>query len=129
MKLLLARIAKRGSCGIQHHLTAERGSERFRPAHRGLSLRWAIWSYIHQACRRIVLRARRTEISKRTLEGDDAKVEAATVVLGTRTLSDTVDRALDSVLAVAMRRRMVERLRRMDGLDLDKPDVMNTAWR
>jgi hypothetical protein len=78
---------------------------------------------------RIVLRARRTEISERTLEVDDAKVEAAKVVLGTRTLSDTVDRALDSVLAVAMRRRMVERLRRMDGLDLDKPDVMNTAWR
>ena len=68
-------------------------------------------------------------MSKTTLEVDDAKVEAAKEVLGTRTLRDTVDRALDSVLAVATRRRTIERLRRMDGLDLDKPDVMDAAWR
>lgn len=60
---------------------------------------------------------------------DDAKVEAAKQVLGTRTLRDTVDRALDSVLAADTRRRTIERLRRMEGLDLDKPEVMDAAWR
>ena len=68
-------------------------------------------------------------MSKTTLEVDDAKVEAAKAVLGTRTLRDTVDRALDNVLAIATRRRTIDRLRRMDGLDLDKPDVMDAAWR
>jgi len=68
-------------------------------------------------------------VAKTTLEVDDAKVEAAKQVLGTRTLRDTVDRALDSVLAADTRRRTIERLRRMEGLDLDKPEVMDAAWR
>lgn len=68
-------------------------------------------------------------MAKTTLDVDDAKVEAAKQVLGTRTLRDTVDRALDSVLAADTRRRTIERLRRMDGLDLDKPEVMDAAWR
>ena len=68
-------------------------------------------------------------MSKTTLEVDDAKVEAAKEVLGTRTLKDTVDKALDGVLAVATRRRVIERLRKMKGLDLDKPEVMDAAWR
>ena len=68
-------------------------------------------------------------MAKTTLDVDDAKVEAAKQVLGTRTLRETVDRALDSVLAADTRRRTIERLRRMDGLDLDKPEVMDAAWR
>ena len=68
-------------------------------------------------------------MAKTTLDVDDAKVEAAKQVLGTRTLRDTVDRALDSVIAADTRRRTIERLRRMDGLDLDKPEVMDAAWR
>lgn len=68
-------------------------------------------------------------MGKTTLDVDDAKVEAAKQVLGTRTLRDTVDRALDSVLAADTRRRTIERLRRMEGLDLDKPEVMDAAWR
>ena len=68
-------------------------------------------------------------MAKTTLDVDDAKVEAAKQVLGTRTLRDTVDRALDSVIAADTRRRTIERLRRMEGLDLDKPEVMDAAWR
>jgi hypothetical protein len=33
------------------------------------------------------------------------------------------------VVAMAARRRLVERLRTMEGMDLDKPDVMSSAWR
>lgn len=68
-------------------------------------------------------------MAKTTLDVDDAKVDAAKQVLGTKTLKDTVDRALDTVLAADTRRRTIDRLRRMDGLDLDKPDVMDAAWR
>lgn len=68
-------------------------------------------------------------MAKTTLDVDEAKVDAAKLVLGTKTLKDTVDRALDTVLAADTRRRTIDRLRRMDGLDLDKPEVMDAAWR
>lgn len=68
-------------------------------------------------------------MSKTTVDVNEEKVEAAKAVLGTRTLRDTIDRALDSVLALAARRRLIERLERMDGLDLDDPEVMASAWR
>ena len=68
-------------------------------------------------------------MAKTTLDVDEAKVDAAKQVLGTKTLKDTVDRALDTVLAADTRRRTIDRLRGMDGLDLDKPEVMDAAWR
>lgn len=68
-------------------------------------------------------------MSKTTVDVNEEKVEAAKAVLGTRTLRDTIDRALDSVLALAARRRLIERLERMDGLELDDPEVMASAWR
>lgn len=67
-------------------------------------------------------------MSKKTLEINEAKARAAGEILGTRTLPETVDRALDGVLAVAARRRTIDRLRRMDGLDLDKSRVMAAGW-
>ncbi|MEK7861163.1 MAG: type II toxin-antitoxin system VapB family antitoxin [Chloroflexota bacterium] len=67
-------------------------------------------------------------MSKTTVDVNDEKVEAAREILGTRTLRDTIDRALDSVLAVAARRRLVERLERMEGLELNDPEVMASAW-
>jgi hypothetical protein len=45
-------------------------------------------------------------------------------VLGTSTLKDTVDRSFDEVLVRAARTRSIERLRRMEGIDLDKRSVM-----
>ena len=68
-------------------------------------------------------------MSKTTLEVDDAKVEMAKSILGTKTLRETVDRALEAVLVQAARRSTIERLRSMNGLDLDKPEVLDAAWR
>lgn len=68
-------------------------------------------------------------MSKTTVDVNDEKVEEVKAVLGTRTLRDTIDRALDTVLTVSARQRLIERLRRMDGLELDDPAVMDTAWR
>jgi len=60
---------------------------------------------------------------------DDAKLRRARKVLGTKGIRDTIDRALDEVLAVDARRRLIERLRTMKGLDLDNAEVMGKAWR
>ncbi len=64
-----------------------------------------------------------------TIEIDEAKLADVKEVLGTQTLRETVDRSFDEVLARAARERSIERLRKMDGLDLDKPKVMEGAWR
>jgi Arc/MetJ family transcription regulator len=66
---------------------------------------------------------------KTTLMLDDAKLRRAKRVLGTKGIRDTIDRALDEVLAVDARRRLVEKLRTMKGLDLDNTEVMAGAWR
>lgn len=68
-------------------------------------------------------------MSKTTVEVDDAKAQEVRTVLGTRTLRDTIDRAFDAVLATTARRRLIERFRRMEGLELDDPAVMERAWR
>ena len=68
-------------------------------------------------------------VHKTTLEVDEALVEQASVILGTRGLKATVHRALEEVIAREARQRFADRLRRMDGLDLDQADVMAQAWR
>lgn len=64
-----------------------------------------------------------------TIDIDEAKLESVKAVLGTRTLRETVDRSFDEVLARAARERSIARLQKMEGLDLDKPRVMEGAWR
>jgi len=49
--------------------------------------------------------------------------------LGTRTLKDTIDGAFDAVLSGIARQRLTQRLRQMDGSELDDPAVMEGAWR
>ena len=66
---------------------------------------------------------------KTTLVLDHAKVRRVRRMLGTKGIRDTIDRALDEVLALDARRRLIEKLRRMDGLDLADADVMAGAWR
>jgi Arc/MetJ family transcription regulator len=66
---------------------------------------------------------------KTTLVVDDALVERAQEILGTRGLKATVDRALLEVIELDARRRAVAQLHIMDGLDLDREDVMAEAWR
>lgn len=64
-----------------------------------------------------------------TIQIDEAKLAGVKRVLGTSTLRETVDRSFDEVLARAARERVIAQLRTMDGLDLDKPEVMAKAWR
>jgi Arc/MetJ family transcription regulator len=64
-----------------------------------------------------------------TIEIDETKLAGVKRVLGTRTLRETVDRSFDEVLARAAREKSITRLRKMEGLDLDKPSVMANAWR
>jgi Arc/MetJ family transcription regulator len=68
-------------------------------------------------------------VRKTTLDVDDDLVNQAARVLGTSGLKATVDRALREVIAREAREQLIEQLKVMDGLDLDKPDVMDRAWR
>jgi Arc/MetJ family transcription regulator len=53
---------------------------------------------------------------KTSLAIDRDKVERARKALGTTTIAATVDAALDEVIRLAARRRLMERVRRQDGL-------------
>ena len=66
---------------------------------------------------------------KTTIEIDDELVQRAGAVLGTRGLKATVQRALEEIVKRDLRVRHLERLREMRGLELDKPEVMEAAWR
>ena len=66
---------------------------------------------------------------KTTLEIDEALLQQARSVLHTRGLKATVHRAFEEVLAADARRRAVRQLQQMDGLELNQPDVMASAWR
>jgi Arc/MetJ family transcription regulator len=59
------------------------------------------------------------QISKRdktSLVIDREKVDVARQILGTKTLAATVDRALDEVVRLAARRRLMKRIRRDGGI-------------
>lgn len=66
---------------------------------------------------------------KTTLEFDEELFERAKEVLGTQGLKATVRRAFEEVLALHARRTAIQQLQEMDGLDLDRPEVMAEAWR
>jgi hypothetical protein len=66
---------------------------------------------------------------KTSLEIDFDKVASAKEMLGTRTLTETVDAALDEVIKLQQRRRLVELLFTPGLLQLDDPEVMVGAWR
>ncbi len=66
---------------------------------------------------------------KTSFEIDTAKVSAAKEILGTKTLTDTVDAALSEVVKLRQRRQLVELLFRPGALALDEPDTMADAWR
>ncbi len=71
----------------------------------------------------------REVVPKTSIEIDDAKLDAVRALLGTRSKRDTVDAALDDVIGRHLRQDFVDRLTRMDGLDLNDPAVMADAWR
>jgi Arc/MetJ family transcription regulator len=66
---------------------------------------------------------------KTSFEIDTAKVAAAKDILGTKTLTDTVDAALSEVVKLRQRRELLELLSTPGALQLDDPDVMAGAWR
>jgi hypothetical protein len=66
---------------------------------------------------------------KTSFEVDFAKVDAAKGILGTTTLTDTVDEALGEVIKLELRQRLVELLFVSESLALGDPDVMAGAWR
>jgi hypothetical protein len=66
---------------------------------------------------------------KTSFEIDTGKVDAAKEILGTRTLTDTVDAALSEVVKLRQRKALAEILFRPGELDLDDPDTMSGAWR
>jgi hypothetical protein len=66
---------------------------------------------------------------KTSFEVDPAKVDAAREILGTKTLTDTVEAALSEVVKVRQRKTLVELLFRPGALELDDPEVMSSAWR
>jgi Arc/MetJ family transcription regulator len=66
---------------------------------------------------------------KTTIVVDDELIAQAKEALGTKGLKETIDAALLEAVRAQARRDHVERLRTMAGLDLDKPEVMDQAWR
>jgi Arc/MetJ family transcription regulator len=66
---------------------------------------------------------------KTSFEIDAAKVAVAKEILGTKTLTDTVDAALSEVVKLRQRRDLLELLSTPGALQLDDPDVMAGAWR
>jgi hypothetical protein len=66
---------------------------------------------------------------KTSIEVDFAKVQLVKEILGTRTLTDTVDAALHEVIWLEHRRRLVDQLFTPGRLQLDDPVVMAGAWR
>jgi hypothetical protein len=68
-------------------------------------------------------------MQKIILQPDEELYERARAVLGARDLKGTAHRALEEVLAMDARRRAIRQLQDLDGLDLDRPEVVGDAWR
>ncbi len=65
---------------------------------------------------------------KTSFEVDFSKVEAAQQILGTTTLTETVDKALAEIVNIQKRQRLAEMLFSPGLLDLDDPEIMRDAW-
>ncbi len=67
-------------------------------------------------------------VRKTALLIDDELVGQVRAILGTSTTTETISAALREVIQVRGRARLLERLRRRDGIDLDDSDAMHGAW-
>lgn len=65
---------------------------------------------------------------KTSFEIDTKKVDVAREILGTKTMTDTVDAALDEIVKRKQREKLLELLD-SGVLELDNPEVMKGAWR
>lgn len=66
---------------------------------------------------------------KTSVEIDDGLIEQVRVLLGTSSIKETIDSALREILRLEARRREIEALVNMDGLELSDEKVMASAWR
>ncbi len=66
---------------------------------------------------------------KTSLAIDPGKVETAREILGTKSMTDTIDAALDAILQQEAARKLIEILDTPGALELANPDVMKGAWR
>lgn len=66
---------------------------------------------------------------KTSFEVDTDKVEAAKEILGTKTLTDTVDAALEEIVKRKQRLELLDLLFDPKALALNDPEVMRGAWR
>jgi Arc/MetJ family transcription regulator len=64
-----------------------------------------------------------------TLVLDEKQLAKVKKILGTKGIKDTIDAAFAEIVAMEQRKRLVDRLASMNGLDLDDPKVMARAWR
>ena len=68
-------------------------------------------------------------VRKTALLIDDELVAQVREILGTASTTETISESMREVIRVRGRARLLERLRRRRGVDLDDPDVMRSAWR
>ncbi len=68
-------------------------------------------------------------MTKRLVDIADDKLERAREILGAESIKSTVNGALDEVIALDRRRRLLDRLAEQRGTDLGDEQVMNEAWR
>ena len=66
-------------------------------------------------------------MGKRLVDIDRDLLRQAKELLGTSSTTETLNRALDEVVRVELRRRL-DSLACLQGLDLDNPEVMAGAW-
>lgn len=67
-------------------------------------------------------------MTKRLVDIADDKLEEARAILGEGSIKGTVNAALDEVIALDRRRRLLERLAEQRGTDLGDDEVMKQAW-
>jgi hypothetical protein len=75
-------------------------------------------------------------MSRASVTYDPDQLRSVERALGTKGLASSMRAAFQRVLQsdaerrrVEAQKRLIERLRAMQGLDLDKPDVLEDAWR
>ncbi|MBT8246504.1 MAG: type II toxin-antitoxin system VapB family antitoxin [Acidimicrobiia bacterium] len=66
---------------------------------------------------------------KRLVDIADDKLDRAREILGAESIKSTVNGALDEVIALDRRRRLLDRLAEQRGIDLGDEQVMSDAWR
>ena len=68
-------------------------------------------------------------MTKRLVDIADDKLAEARDILGEASIKGTVNTALDEVIALDRRRRLLERLAEQRGVDLGDEEIMRDAWK